>query len=114
MLQLRFTRKVKKVDPYRIVNIDLYGNPSPSIHTPGRKANIKIARSQGNVLPTPYPNADPEEIIFTAGGSESNNTVLKYIICNPARGCDKSCCSLGGRNEIMYISCRTSKYYFYN
>ena len=87
--------EVKKV---LIESFDLYGNPS-SIHTPGRKANIKIAEARESIAK--LINADPEEIIFTAGGSESNNTVLKYIICNPARGCDKSCCSLGGRNEII-------------
>lgn len=81
-----------------IESFDLYGNPS-SLHTPGRMANSKITEARENIAK--LINAEPEEIIFTAGGSESNNTVLKYIICNPARGCERSCCSLGGRDEII-------------
>ena len=87
--------EVKKV---LIESFDLYGNPS-SLHTPGRSAGSKIAEARSSIAK--LINADPEEIIFTAGGSESNNTVLKYIVCNPASGCEKSCCSLGGRNEII-------------
>ncbi len=50
-----------------------FGNPS-SIHTFGRYANraIKNARKQiANLI-----NADPEEILITSGGTESNNTAL--------------------------------------
>jgi cysteine desulfurase len=82
-------------------SFDLYGNPS-SLHSPGRSANIKIAEARENIAK--LIKADPEEIIFTAGGSESNNTVLKYVVCNPAKGCEGSCCSLGGRNEIITTS----------
>ena len=87
-----------EVQKVLIDSFDLYGNPS-SLHSPGRRANAKIAEARENIAK--LINADPDEIIFTAGGSESNNTVLKYIICNPARGCEKSCCSLGGRNQII-------------
>lgn len=54
-----------------------FGNPS-SIHTFGRYANraIKNARKQiANLI-----NAEPEEIIITSGGTESNNTALFGII----------------------------------
>ncbi len=81
-----------------VESFDLFGNPS-SLHTPGRSANSRITEARENIAK--LINADPEEIIFTAGGSESNNTVLKYIVCNPATGCEKSCCSLGGRNQII-------------
>ena len=50
-----------------------FGNPS-SIHKYGRSAHraIKNARKQiANLI-----NADPEEILITSGGTESNNTVL--------------------------------------
>ena len=87
--------EVKKV---LIESFDLYGNPS-SLHTPGREANSKIEEARLSIAK--LINADPDEIIFTAGGSESNNTVLKYIVCNPAKGCSGSRCTLGGRNEII-------------
>jgi len=50
-----------------------YGNPS-SIHRYGRDAGkaVKKARKQiANLI-----NADPSEILFTSGGTESNNMVL--------------------------------------
>lgn len=55
---------------------DYFGNPS-SIHELGvvAKHAIEIARNQvGELL-----NATNDEIIFTSGGSESNNTVLKGV-----------------------------------
>ena len=53
-----------------------YGNPS-SLHRYGRLANkaIEKARKQIAMLI----NADPSEILFTSGGTESNNTVLYGI-----------------------------------
>ena len=53
-----------------------YGNPS-SIHRYGRLANkaIEKARKQVAMLI----NADPSEILFTSGGTESNNTALYGI-----------------------------------
>jgi cysteine desulfurase len=54
-----------------------YGNPS-SAHVYGRttKEAVEGARKQvGDLL-----GCTPEEIIFTGGGSESNNTVLKGVV----------------------------------
>jgi len=53
-----------------------YGNPS-SIHQFGRKAKnaIQKARKQVAVLI----GAEPDEILFTSGGTESNNTILYGI-----------------------------------
>jgi cysteine desulfurase len=53
-----------------------YGNPS-SLHRYGRLANkaIEKARKQIAMLI----NADPSEILFTSGGTESNNTALYGI-----------------------------------
>ena len=55
-----------------------YGNPS-SIHQFGRKAKnaIQKARKQVALLV----GAEPDEILFTSGGTESNNTIL-YGISN--------------------------------
>ncbi len=51
-----------------------YGNAS-SLHTPGHAAHaiVEVAREQVARLI----NATPEEIIFTSGGSEANNTVME-------------------------------------
>ena len=61
---------VKEMLPYFDVQ---YGNPS-SIHQFGRKAKnaIQKARKQLAALI----GAEPDEIIFTSGGTESNNTIL--------------------------------------
>ncbi|MDD5098898.1 MAG: cysteine desulfurase family protein [Candidatus Colwellbacteria bacterium] len=53
---------------------DVYGNPS-SIHKAGEDAaqGVRLARSRvANFL-----NCDPEEIIFTSGATEGNNSVIK-------------------------------------
>lgn len=53
-----------------------YGNPSSS-HELGRiaKAAVEKAREQAAALL----GANPSEIVFTSGGSESNNTVIKGV-----------------------------------
>jgi cysteine desulfurase len=51
-----------------------FGNPS-SVHGPGRDARNAIERSREKIADTL--NADPREIIFTSGGTESVNTVHK-------------------------------------
>lgn len=53
-----------------------YGNPS-SIHMLGIEAKSKIEKAREQVAD--LLNATVEEIIFTSGGSESNNTVLKGV-----------------------------------
>jgi len=64
---------VKEMLPYFDVQ---YGNPS-SIHQFGRKAKnaIQKARKQVAILV----GAEPDEILFTSGGTESNNTILYGI-----------------------------------
>ena len=52
---------------------DFYGNPS-SIYTAGRKAKSIIEKSRFKIAAAI--NANPEQIIFTSGGTESNNQVL--------------------------------------
>lgn len=59
------------------LNQNLYGNPS-SVYASGRKAKhaLEIARKQfANAI-----NCQPNEIIFTGGGSEANNIVLWNMI----------------------------------
>ncbi len=53
---------------------DYYGNPS-SAHSLGFKAEQKLREARGNIARSI--NASSEEIIFTSGGSESNNFLIK-------------------------------------
>ncbi len=56
--------------------LEKYGNPS-SIHSFGREAKIALedARKKVAVLL----NADPSEIVFTSGGTESDNLAIKGV-----------------------------------
>ena len=54
-----------------------YGNPS-SIHRYGRLAHKAVEKSRKQVAE--LINADPSEILFTSGGTESNNTALSGML----------------------------------
>ena len=56
--------------------MDLVGNPS-ALHTPGHLAMNTIEEARENIAN--LINADPTEIIFTSGGSESNNTITNIF-----------------------------------
>lgn len=61
-----------------------YGNPS-SIHAQGRDARRFLDESRRNVAQ--LLNANTNEIIFTSGATESNNTAIKGIaLANQAKG----------------------------
>ena len=73
---------------------EIYGNAS-SMHGSGRYAGEKIAEARETMAR--FIGARPEEIIFTGGGSESNNTVLNMMDCGSGM-C--SCCSQGRRGIV--------------
>ena len=56
--------------------MDLVGNPS-ALHTPGHLAMNKIEEAREEIAK--LIGAKPEEILFTSGGSESNNTVTNIF-----------------------------------
>jgi len=64
---------VKEMLPYFDTQ---YGNPS-SIHQFGRKAKNAIQKARKQVAA--LIGAEPDEILFTSGGTESNNTILYGI-----------------------------------
>jgi len=64
---------VKEMLPYFDVQ---YGNPS-SIHQFGRKAKNAIQKARKQVAA--LVGAEPDEILFTSGGTESNNTIFYGI-----------------------------------
>jgi len=64
--------------------IEHYGNPS-SLHTPGREAKFGMDNAREQVAK--LLGADPNEIIFTSGGTESDNLAIKgYAWANKAKG----------------------------
>lgn len=56
---------------------NIWGNPS-SIHTPGIEAKKLLEQSREKVAR--FIGAEPEEIIFTSSGSESNNLAIKGFL----------------------------------
>jgi len=64
---------------------DLYGNPS-SKHTLGQKTKLIIEKSRQEIAK--FINANPEEIFFTSGGTESNNLAILGL-ANSSKNCDK-------------------------
>jgi cysteine desulfurase len=62
---------LEEIKPYFC---DLYGNPS-SMHTFGGQVGIKIREAREKVAA--LLGCDPSEIIFTGGGTESDNTAIK-------------------------------------
>jgi cysteine desulfurase len=70
--------------------LDIYGNAS-SMHGPGRLAHVAVATSREKVAR--LINAESEEVIFTGGGSESNNSVLNLVNSDMFEGT--------GRNRIV-------------
>jgi cysteine desulfurase len=65
------------------------------MHSAGRFAGEKIAEAREIVAR--FIGAAPEEIIFTGGGSESNNTVLKMLDC----GSGFCSCLVPGRKGLV-------------
>lgn len=76
---------------------DVFGNAS-SLHAYGREASSLVEDARVSVAR--LIDAEPDEIVFTAGGSESNNSVLKMFSCGSSR-C--SCASLGRSSVVTSV-----------
>lgn len=63
--------------------IDAWGNPS-SIHTAGRDPKALIRESRRDLAE--FLGCHPLELVFTSGGSESNNAVLKSVWFERGKG----------------------------
>ncbi|HOV14149.1 MAG TPA: aminotransferase class V-fold PLP-dependent enzyme, partial [Spirochaetota bacterium] len=74
-----------KVKEKIIEFLDYYGNPS-SAHEFGRFVRFQIEEARKEIAT--FFNCFPEELVFTASGSEANNTVLKsFATCCGAKDC---------------------------
>lgn len=82
-----------KVKEKIIEILDKYGNPS-SAHEFGREVRYLVENARKKAAD--FLNCYPEELIFTASGSEANNTILKSSL---------ECCCLFGctDNKEMHI-----------
>ncbi|MFH2113605.1 MAG: cysteine desulfurase family protein [Spirochaetota bacterium] len=58
-----------------IADLELFANAS-SMHEAGRRARARVESSRAAVALLIGAGSDPDQIIFTSGGSESNNTVF--------------------------------------
>ncbi|MDQ7793074.1 MAG: cysteine desulfurase NifS [bacterium] len=63
--------------------LQVYGNPS-SLHRFGRRARAAMEEARERVARAIA--AEPEEIVFTSGGTESNNLALKGVAIRAGRG----------------------------
>jgi cysteine desulfurase len=60
-----------------------FGNPN-SLHTSGREAKEALEEARAKLAKRL--NADPKEIVFTSGGTESNNFAIKGIAAQKPAG----------------------------
>ncbi len=80
-----------------VESLEVFGNAS-SHHTYGFAAREKIEEARVRLLG--YLGASEGRIIFTSGGSESNNLVLKGLVCEGDTCARKGCVS-GGRPHVI-------------
>ena len=67
-------RVAKKMIPYITEH---FGNPASRSHPYGWEAEDAVEQARGHVAN--LVNADPREIVFTSGATESNNLAIKGI-----------------------------------
>jgi cysteine desulfurase len=67
------------IDAISSAMANVYGNPS-SIHHVGRKSKSMVETARKNIAK--HFNASAQEIVFTAGGSEADNLILRNAVTN--------------------------------
>lgn len=87
-----------KVKEVFIEALDYYANGS-SMHEDGREVAKKIEAARRNIAE--LINAEPEEIIFTSGGSESNNTVFNLPLSAELRASKSFQTKYGNKRLII-------------
>lgn len=86
-----------------INNMDIFGNPA-SAHSFGQQAEMTATESREIIAN--FIGADPEELIFTSGGTESNNTILFQLLAEKLAGKEprKLICSSIEHSSILEYS----------
>ena len=69
--------RAEVVDEIRNCMLETYGNPS-STHSFGRSAKAKLENVRKIIAS--YLNASSKEIIFTSGGTESDNMLIRCAV----------------------------------
>jgi cysteine desulfurase len=96
-----------RVDPHVVKEMlsyftEYFGNAS-SLHSYGREAKDAIEKARTKIAS--FIGAKPDEIIFTSGGTESNNLALKGIACaNKEKG--KHIIVSGIEHDCILNSCK--------
>lgn len=73
-----------------------------SLHEDGRAVHAKIEQARANIASLIH--AKPSEIIFTSGGSESNNTVFNTMISSALTKTSRSRDNWGGKRLVITSS----------
>ena len=74
----------KALETLLSVSQEVFGNPS-SIHSFGRKANQILRQARQDIAQVL--KVQPDQLIFTSGGSEADNLAIKgYALANQHRG----------------------------
>ncbi len=81
-----------------------FGNPN-SIHRYGRETRIAVERARGHAA-TLIGAADSDEILFTSGGTESDNWALRGVV-SAARGGRSHIVTTQVEHEAVLTTCRT-------
>ena len=73
------TTSIRKevIDKMSSVMKEVYGNPS-STHSFGRKSKAYLENARKSIAS--ILNAEPQEIIFTSGGTESDNMIIQRAV----------------------------------
>lgn len=87
-------------------SFDVYGNPS-SIHNEGIKAKRMLEEAREKIANCIH--AEPDEIIFTSGGTESNNLALNcygtgYFVVGPCVSNIEHHSILGNNNKAVFYT----------
>ena len=65
------------IDKMTSIMNEIYGNPS-STHSFGRKSKVYLENARKSIAS--ILNAEPQEIIFTSGGTESDNMIIQRAV----------------------------------